>query len=88
MAPELTADRAVDHTKTTFRSRRQFLQKDEVAGFHTNLTDRPGSGAVDGAHGQADGGVLVADFVAAFAVDLGPMGNSAVQRFITASVAR
>ena len=42
MAPELTADRAVDHTKTTFRSRRQFLQKDEVAGFlRTNLNDGP-----------------------------------------------
>lgn len=47
-----------------------------------------GSGAVDGAHGQADGSVLAADFVAASAVDLGPVGNSAVQRFITASVAR
>ena len=46
MAPELTADRAVNHTETTFRSRRQFLQKDEVAGFHTNLTDRPDSSII------------------------------------------
>jgi hypothetical protein len=32
----------VKHTKTTLRSRSQFVQKNEVAGFfHTNLTDRP-----------------------------------------------
>ena len=37
-------DRGLNHTKTTLRSRSQFFQKKEVAGFHTNLTDGPSSG--------------------------------------------